>query len=313
MVRAYVTVRRAAFVLIFAAALIAGIAATLSSGRDLAADGAALVASLKSFSDTLSERLLAAGWWGPVMLFALYLVTTVLMLPMWGFHVATGYAYGTLRSALFIASTQAICAGAAFLCARHVAKPYITGLLDSYYGEKYRAIDAAVARRGLYITVLLRLSPLIPFGINNYLCGCTEIKVWQWVLGTFLGVLPGTTTYCYLGSISKELMEEGDADPTGLMLKKVMMAVQFSAGVAVCWYLNRLSVAALREAGISDAERESSSLSRSGASSSSAASSASSSPGSEDDASSSASATRPRRKSPRIAQRRSARLARSSG
>ena len=73
------------------------------------------------------------------------------------------------------------------------------------YGEKYRAIDAAVGKQGLYITVLLRLSPLIPFGVNNYLCGCTQIRLWQWVLGTWVGVLPGTTAYCNLGAIGKEV------------------------------------------------------------------------------------------------------------
>ena len=231
---------------------------SMSTGRDLRSDAMLAIAWAKDFTDTFSERLISAGVWGPIMLFSVYLVTTVLMLPLWGFHVAAGYAYGTFYSALFISTTQAICAGAAFLCSRYVAKPYITELLERWYGDKYRAIDAAVSKRGLYITVLLRLSPLIPFGVNNYLCGCTRIKVWQWVVGTFLGVLPGTSTYCYLGSIAKELASD-DVDPTGIALKKTMMCVQFCAGAAVCWYLNRLAVAALREAGIGgDAARDAS-------------------------------------------------------
>ena len=287
-----------------------GVASIASTGRDLRDDATLAIAWAKEFSDTFSQRLIAAGVWGPVMLFAVYLVTTVLMLPLWGFHVAAGYAYGTFYSALFISTTQAVCAGAAFLCSRYVAKPYITGLLERWYGDKYRAIDAAVAKRGLYITVLLRLSPLIPFGVNNYLCGCTRIKVWQWVVGTFLGVLPGTSTYCYLGSIAKEL-GSGDADPTGMALKKAMMGVQFCAGAAVCWYLNRLAVAALREAGIGgdapgDSAREyiasqSSDSSESLASSDSSAASGGSTARSASDAKTS---DPPRRRSKRLARQR---------
>ena len=50
----------------------------------------------------------------------------------WGFHVLTGAVYGTFWSALLITTTQATCAGAAFLTSRHVARPYIRGVLDRW-------------------------------------------------------------------------------------------------------------------------------------------------------------------------------------
>lgn len=148
---------------------------------------------------------------------------------------------------MLITSTQAICAGVAFMASRHVVRPYIRGYLKKRYGRKFDAIDAAVSRKGLQTTILLRLSPIIPFGINNYLCGCTDIKLWQWVLGTWVGVLPGTTAYCNVGSLGKKMN-----DQSLTKLQKVVMALQVCAGLFAVYYLSRLSTRALQSDGIGD-------------------------------------------------------------
>ena len=155
--------------------------------------------------NNLKQILLDAGYWGPVIIFALYLVTTVFMLPLWGFHMTCGFVYGTFWSALLISVTQAVCAGAAFLTSRYIARPFIKERLEKYFGKKYQAIDRAVGKQGFKIILLLRLSPIIPFGINNYICGCTQMRFWDFVIGTWLGILPGTTAYCNLGAIGESV------------------------------------------------------------------------------------------------------------
>ena len=171
------------------------------------------------------------------------------MLPLWGFHTTLGYVYGTAVGGTMVAATQAVCAGAAFMCSRHVARPYISGYLERKYGRKYRAIDAAVGKQGLRITILLRLSPIIPFGINNYVCGVTSIKLWQWVVGTFVGVFPGTMTYCHMGALGKAAMSDG-----ATLATKAVMGLSVCAGLGAVYYLNKVATDALREAGIDDEE-----------------------------------------------------------
>jgi len=157
--------------------------------------------------NNLKQVLLDAGYWGPIIIFGLYFITTVFMLPLWGFHMTCGYVYGTFWSALLISVTQAVCAGAAFLTSRYIAKPFIQKRLQHYFGKKYDAISKAVGKQGFKIIVLLRLSPIIPFGINNYICGCTEMRFWDFVIGTWIGILPGTTAYCNLGAIGGSIGE----------------------------------------------------------------------------------------------------------
>ena len=93
--------------------------------------------------DRLEGVLKEAGYWGPIIVFAVYFVSTIFMLPLWGFHMTCGYVYGAFYSTFLIATTQAICAGAAFLCSRHIVRPYIRGFFTRRYGRKYTAIDKA--------------------------------------------------------------------------------------------------------------------------------------------------------------------------
>mmetsp|Transcript_4496 Transcript_4496/g.5211 ORF Transcript_4496/g.5211 Transcript_4496/m.5211 type:complete len:246 (+) Transcript_4496:139-876(+) len=199
--------------------------------------------------NSLEDVLLEAGIWGPVIIFCIYMVTTVFMLPLWGFHMTCGYVYGTFWAALLIATTQALCAGAAFSTSRYLVGPYIRNSLEKRYGRKFTAIDKAVGEDGLRITLLLRLSPIIPFGINNYLCGCTGMKVSEFVIGTWLGVLPGTTAYCNMGSMGKQVLAQGTTT-----LQKIVMGLGLVAALLVIKLLSDLATKALKDAGIGDAE-----------------------------------------------------------
>lgn len=197
----------------------------------------------------LETTLVEMGPYGPLLLFMVYLVSTVFMLPLWGFHMIAAFVYGSFYSALFISITQAICAGAAFSVSRYLVGPYIRGFLQRKYGKKFTAIDAAVGDDGFRIVLLLRLSPIIPFGVNNYICGCTQMKLWEFVLGTWLGVLPGTSVYCHMGAMGKNVMEKG-----ATIEQKIVMGIGFVAALAVIKLLSDLSTKALKEAGIDDEE-----------------------------------------------------------
>lgn len=69
----------------------------------------------------------------------------------------------------------------------------------------FAALDAALSINGLYIVFLTRLSPLFPFPLLNYAFGSTQIRLWQYTLGTFGGIAPATVGYTYLGTLLSDL------------------------------------------------------------------------------------------------------------
>ena len=45
--------------------------------------------------------------------------------------------------------------------------------------------------RGWKIVALLRLNPLVPFNLQNYFFGVTDIGFWPYAAATFFGIMPG--------------------------------------------------------------------------------------------------------------------------
>jgi uncharacterized membrane protein YdjX (TVP38/TMEM64 family) len=48
---------------------------------------------------------------------------------------------------------------------------------------------------------LLRLSPIVPFSVSNYVYGVTPVRAGSYLAASALGMLPGTFLYVYLGHL----------------------------------------------------------------------------------------------------------------
>jgi len=62
-----------------------------------------------------------------------------------------------------------------------------------------KAIEKAIERKGLLLICLLRLCPLIPFNMLNYLMGLTSINSVHYILGS-LAMIPGVAVYIFIGT-----------------------------------------------------------------------------------------------------------------
>lgn len=90
--------------------------------------------------------------------------------------------------------------------------------------------------------LLLRLSPLIPFNALDYISGITSISMRDYSLA-LLGVLPGTVTFCYLGTTASTVTEEGFVHTMVLVLG-VIFAL---AGAAVASYYSKIELDSILE------------------------------------------------------------------
>ena len=60
-------------------------------------------------------------------------------------------------------------------------------------------LDRAVADDGWKVVVLMRLSPVVPFNLQNYALGVTAIPFVQYLTATLIGIVPGIAIYVYFG------------------------------------------------------------------------------------------------------------------
>ena len=189
------------------------------------------------------EWIRGLGAWGPVAFCALYVVACVLLLPGSVLTVGAGAVFGLATGLVVVSISATLGATAAFLVGRYVARGWVERTIAA--DPRFRAIDAAVAREGWKIVGLLRLSPVIPFNLLNYAFGVTRVRLRDYVIASWAGMLPGTVLYVYLGSLAGDLAVGGAAGRTRSPLEWTFYAVGLLATVAVTVYVTRVARAAL--------------------------------------------------------------------
>ena len=160
----------------------------------------------------LVDWIRSAGVIGVAAYAAVYIVFTVLLIPGSLLTAGAGLAYGPWLGLLLVSPVSVAAATLSFVLGRTVARGWITRRIA--VDPRFRAVDAAIGRRGFRIVLLLRLSPLFPFNVLNYALGLTDVRLRDFILASFLGMLPGTFLYVYLGSLVSNvasLSAAGDA------------------------------------------------------------------------------------------------------
>lgn len=152
---------------------------------------------LQSFNEWVSQMGIA----GIFIFIGVYAVATVLLAPGAILTIGAGFAFGLWKGFLAVSAGATLGASLAFLVARFIARDKIEAIAKR--NEKFRKIDKAIGEQGAKLIFLLRLSPVIPFNLSNYLYGLTAVKFWPYVLASSIGMMPGTFLYVYIGAASK--------------------------------------------------------------------------------------------------------------
>lgn len=161
---------------------------------------AAWLLPLAGWIAALAERARGTGATGVALFGVVYIVSTVAFLPGSLLTLAAGFAYGPVWGLALASPASVAGATAAFLLGRSALRDWAQRKIGD--APRVRAIDAVVARQGFLFILLLRLSPLFPFNLLNYVLSLSRVSVVTYVLASFLGMLPGTALYVYLGSLA---------------------------------------------------------------------------------------------------------------
>jgi len=118
---------------------------------------------------------------------------------------------------------------------------------------RHVTVDEAVADQGFKIVLLTRLSPVFPFNLLNYAYGLTKVPFWKYVLASWIGMLPGTLMYVYIGAAVGSLATATAEQRTRGPLETVAFYAGLAVAVAVAVVVTRIARKALSQA-VPDAE-----------------------------------------------------------
>jgi uncharacterized membrane protein YdjX (TVP38/TMEM64 family) len=200
-----------------------------------------LTAWLKSFNQWVS----GIGPAGVVIFIVVYVIATVLFAPGSILTIGAGFVFGLGLGVVAVSIGSVIGASLAFLISRYVARSKIEALANK--NEKFKAIDRAIGEQGWKLVFLLRLSPLIPFSLSNYFYGLTAVRFWPYVLASWIGMLPGTLLYVYLGAVGKAGVESAAGGRTRSPAEWAFLVIGLIATLAVSLWVTQIARKAVRE------------------------------------------------------------------
>ena len=185
-----------------------------------------------------------AGLLGILLFVLVYILAAVLMLPGVILTLAAGFLYGVIQGTVVVSVASTLGAGCAFLIGRYLARDWVKRRMAGR--EALLAMDEAVGREGWKIVLLTRMSPAFPFNLINYAYGLTGVSFPKYFGATWLGMLPGTVLFVYLGSLAGELAAVGVTPAQRNPLEWLYYGLGLLATITVTVLVTRLARKALR-------------------------------------------------------------------
>mmetsp|Transcript_28830 Transcript_28830/g.81226 ORF Transcript_28830/g.81226 Transcript_28830/m.81226 type:complete len:335 (-) Transcript_28830:192-1196(-) len=185
---------------------------------------------------------------GAIVFVALYSVGVVILLPGSLLSLGAGAVYGLGLGALLTWVATIIGQTMAFLLGRYLLRDIVVDLTYSKY-PKWGTIDAALAREGWKLVSLLRLSPIMPYNVLNYILSITGIGFIPFTVASAITCFPWVITFVYFGSLVHTLADivDGKAGPdrqTTMALAVLSVLLFVVAG----FYTTVISRKAIRQA-----------------------------------------------------------------
>jgi uncharacterized membrane protein YdjX (TVP38/TMEM64 family) len=142
--------------------------------------------------------------------------------------MAGGFLFGTLPAVLYVNLAATTGAVLAFLSARYL----LGSRLQETYRDRLAAFNSEMTRNGARYLLTLRLIPVFPFFVVNFLAGLTRVPLATFSWTTSLGIIPGTAVFAYAGHQLEHVSSIGDVF-SGKVLAAFLLLALFTLAPAI--------------------------------------------------------------------------------
>ncbi len=151
------------------------------------------------------ELLQAAFEWvkrrgpmAPVYFVLVYTFATFLFVPIAFVNMAGGFLFGAVPGAFIVAFAALFASFAGYLTSHYFLRNWVRCQIER--NSSLQVVDKVIKSSGWKIVLFTRLAPVCPFIPLNFAYGVSKIKWWNFLLGSFIGFLPGAFLYSYFGA-----------------------------------------------------------------------------------------------------------------
>lgn len=192
--------------------LVAGLAAFFALDLDVYVS----LEALKQNREVLQAFVTENGVLAIFAFAALYAVVVAFSLPGGAIMtLAGGFLFGTVVGGLTVVVGATIGATALFLIARTALGDILRAKAGPFLGR----MEAGFQENALSYLLVLRLIPLFPFWLVNLVPAFLGVSTSTYVIGTFIGIIPGTFVFASVGNGLGALLDAGQDPDLGIIFQ----------------------------------------------------------------------------------------------
>ena len=185
-------------------------------------------------SDWLAiERVESALHWiakspfTPPLVLAAFVVVGIAVVPITLLIVATVTVFGPWLGAAYALVGAEASALVTFGLGHLLGREAVSRIA----GSRLNRIDRALSNRGVLTIVTLRIVPVAPFSVINVIAGVSEIRLRDFAIGSFIGMVPGVVTIALLADRIVASLREPGVESILMLVAVAVCVVLFLAGL----------------------------------------------------------------------------------
>ena len=144
--------------------------------------------------EAAAERVGGREWLAPTFILV-YATLGAFALPVTVLAYGAGAVFGVLRGSLYIWIASMLAATAGYFLARGVLGTAARRLI----GRHDEKLNAFRTRNAALTAFRMQLAPIVPFGVATYTAAIAELPPLSFLMGTAIGIIPGTLLSTFIG------------------------------------------------------------------------------------------------------------------
>jgi uncharacterized membrane protein YdjX (TVP38/TMEM64 family) len=151
---------------------------------------------------SIQQFVVSFGPWAPLIFAILYIAASPIPFVATVLSATAGLLFGTVLGALYAVVIATISSLVPFTISRRLGRDWVASKLK---GKKLDEIyEQSAGSGGFLFIMLMRMLPVLPWEVQNYVAGLSKVSVVTFLLATLVGIIPITTSLTFLGSSAND-------------------------------------------------------------------------------------------------------------
>jgi uncharacterized membrane protein YdjX (TVP38/TMEM64 family) len=161
---------------------------------------------------------------GPVLATLCFALALVVAVPLTFLTLVTLVAFGPVQGFFIAILAAALGACVTFLMGKALGHDLVLRI----GGPRVNLVSERLSKRGILAVVAIRMVPVAPFAIVNMIAGATHLSLRDMVIGTVVGMTPGTLLMMFLLDWIVDAMKQPGV---GMYVMAALLVVLIGGGI----------------------------------------------------------------------------------